>query len=103
MGDVEMGRMHQHDDAAAFGQLDGSVAENDQLGRGAAEGALASIRWGWKSWRAPRSLRAQVRWLLCDVRTYIRSYAYVGIRIYLYIYISVVSMFVQSHSLQARI
>ena len=46
MGDVEMGRMHD----AAFGQLDGSVAENDQLGRGAVEGALASIRLGWKSW-----------------------------------------------------
>ena len=58
-----MGRMHD----AAFGQLDGSVAENDQLGRGAVEGALASIRLGWKSWRAPQP-RAQVRWLLCDVR-----------------------------------
>ena len=60
MGDVEMGRMHD----AASGQLDGSVAEKDQLGRGAAEGALASIRLGWKSWRAPqpsRSAQPQVR------------------------------------------
>ena len=63
MGDVEMGGMH----GAAFGQLDGRMAENDQLGRGAAKGALASNRLGWKSWRALQP-RAQVRWLLCDAR-----------------------------------